>query len=169
MNPDDIKQLTSAFKLVVDNSEKISFGAFFTASTIIVSWVKMHKKFIVEPREKLRKEYQDEIKALKDIFENAAFEVKRDNVSNYNRIKEIDQLLELQDNRIEKLEQEDKQVIANIAENTNKINVFRERLLGSETRYTELKEAFAELRRTDSDRQQAMGKIQGILEFMIKN
>lgn len=169
MNPNEIKEFVSVAKMLVDNVEKIGFGAFFSACSVVIAWVKLHKKFIIDPREKIRKDYEKEIKALKDIFEEKNSEFKNDNQSNYNRIKEIDQLLELQDNRIEKLEQEDKQVISDITRNTNQINVFRERLLGSESKYQELKDTLSELRKLDSDRQQAMGKVQGILEFMIKN
>ncbi len=169
MTPEELKQYVEFSKKIADNIDKISFGAFISACSVVIAWIKLHKKFIVDPREEIRKEAKDKIEALQAIFDESYRGVKSDAISNYNRIKEIDQLLELQDDRIEKLEREDRSVIAQITENTNKIDVFRERLLGSETKYNELKEALAELRRTDSERQQAMGKIQGILEFMVKN
>lgn len=144
---DDLKAYIETAKVVKDNIQTISLGGFVALGSIVVSFLKLHKKIITEPRDKIQ----------------AATS------ANSNRLKEFDTIIEQHDKRIESLENEDKSVIATIQSHTSQLEIFKQRLQNNESKHNELKDTLTELRRLDSERQQALGKVQGILEYMLKS
>ena len=153
---DDLKQLQEAIQTVSSNLFEIGFGMASAGVAIVSAWVKIHKKIIGDPLEKLDKRINGLTKT--SAVNNTSFE---------NRFKEFDQLLEYQDKRIGDLEDKDSNLITTINLNKTQLENLSTNFANHKEQFQELKATISELRDLDTQRQVAIGKVQTFLEVLV--
>ena len=170
---EELKEIANAIKVVKDNSGGLTLGGIGSMVAIVAALAKVHKKFVSDPMkalsDKLEKTDTRLLKGLDKLSRKVDKEDDKrlnDLRSNENRIKEIDQLLEYQDKRIETLEEEDKEVLKTIGNVKLDIDRIRSAIEGSNIDISELKASWRELRDLDTQRQVAIGKVETILAMI---
>lgn len=153
---EDLKQLQEAISLVTTNLFEIGFGAVSTGIGIVTAWIKLHKKIIGDPLKLLDKR-------INGLTRTEAV----NNTSQENRIKEVDQLLQIHDSRLEELEKEDSTLISTIQINKSQLERLQTNFEHHKEQFQELKSTISELRELDTQRQVAIGKVQTFLEVLV--
>ena len=149
-------ELKNTIEFFSNNSGTISLASLFSAGSVIFGWIKLHAKFIGDPLKKLDSR-------ISGLTHTEAINT----TSGENRIREIDQLLELQDKRIGELEKEDKSVIATIQKNKGALEKLKTNFENHQEKFSELSATLKELQNLDTQRQVAIGKVQTLLEVFV--
>ena len=159
---EDLKEIVNAVKVIKDNSGNLTLGGLGGMIAISTALVKLHKKILGDP-----------LKAIEAKIEKVNQDVKKKNdrrklqySSTENRIKEIDQLLEYQDKRLNELEEEDHQMIATMGRVNLDIDRIKKAIEGSNIDIQGLRDSWKELRDLDTQRQVAIVKVETILSMI---